>query len=213
MIIPAAKVDQPRLSDASPASLCETARVDVEPLPILAFGGKPPIRLWVAHGLHCAVYWGYCSFNGYIQLPPGHVDREFAEAYNEVKREDFETNPDPHRIIDRFIPSGYDVVDVPAHGGLTYGPDDQGWVGFDTGHAWDDWPDEEIEKWLRPVDEEQWFAFREMQLVVGPDSWPPGRLTRRYSPDLSAQPWSMELLIAETEAVAERLAAMARTAE
>jgi hypothetical protein len=30
---------------------------------------------------------------------------------------------------------------VSAHGGVTYGPDADGWIGFDTLHAGDVWPD------------------------------------------------------------------------
>jgi hypothetical protein len=46
------------------------------------------------------------------------------------------------------IPAGHpwagrdrDTLRVDAPGGLTYGPDEAGWVGFDTTHLWDRWPD------------------------------------------------------------------------
>lgn len=178
---------------------------ELEPVPVLAFG-RPAIKLWTHAGLNCAIYWGRSSFNGYVQLPPGHVEREFAEAYTEVKRQDFEAEPDP--LWRRFIPSGYDLVSAEAHGGLTYGPDEQGWVGFDTAHYMDDWSDEEIERWLRPVDEEAWLEFREMQLLI-PDAWPAGRLTKKDG-RLDYHPWTMEELIGEVEDVAAQLAALVR---
>lgn len=32
-----------------------------------------------------------------------------------------------------------DVEEIPCPGGITYGPDVAGWIGFDTGHAWDEY--------------------------------------------------------------------------
>ena len=40
----------------------------------------------------------------------------------------------------RFGTATYDDIDVDVHGGLTYGPDEDGWVGFDTVHCNDVWP-------------------------------------------------------------------------
>jgi hypothetical protein len=56
----------------------------------------------------------YGAANGYVILPEGH----------------------PWRELD--LMSEYDVVKV--HGGITYGPTSDGWIGFDTLHAFDVWP-------------------------------------------------------------------------
>jgi len=70
------------------------------------------IREWTAHGMRCAVVvnpFGGC--NGYVKLPTG-----YPRAWQ-----------------------SYDDINVDAHGGLTYGPDEDGWVGFDTLHMGDWW--------------------------------------------------------------------------
>ena len=73
----------------------------------------------VSHGTHNGIPWalmqnptlGICC--GYVQLPEAH----------------------PWRAGDP------DILDhIDAHGGITYGPDKQGWIGFDTGHYGDHWP-------------------------------------------------------------------------
>lgn len=40
----------------------------------------------------------------------------------------------------------YEKIGVTVHGGLTYGTDAEGFVGFDTLHAGDWWPEEELSK-------------------------------------------------------------------
>lgn len=57
----------------------------------------------------------YGAANGYVILPEGHPWRD-----KDLQMEDSET------------------VDV--HGGVTYGPTADGWIGFDTLHAFDIWP-------------------------------------------------------------------------
>lgn len=45
--------------------------------------------------------------------------------------------PDPARL-----PEEWDAeTELEVHGGITYGLDEEGWVGFDTAHAGDVWPD------------------------------------------------------------------------
>ncbi len=56
----------------------------------------------------------YGAINGYAKLPEGHPWHELDLQWDDSE-----------------------VVDV--HGGITYGPKD-GWIGFDTLHAWDIWP-------------------------------------------------------------------------
>lgn len=56
----------------------------------------------------------YGAVNGYVKLPEGHPWRELE------------------------LQMGEGEVDV--HGGITYGPDPDGWCGFDTLHYQDNWP-------------------------------------------------------------------------
>ena len=56
----------------------------------------------------------YGAANGYVILPEGHPWREKELQFGDV--------------------------DIDVHGGITYGPKDDGWIGFDTLHAWDKWP-------------------------------------------------------------------------
>ncbi|GAA1361213.1 hypothetical protein [Brevibacterium luteolum] len=59
--------------------------------------------------------------------------------------------PDSHPWLAEPLLSGYNVIDI--SGGITYGPDSEGWIGFDTLHACDYWPDSPFEP--RPYDR-QW---------------------------------------------------------
>jgi hypothetical protein len=73
---------------------------------------KPAIQGGVERGIRWAVLRspiGGC--NGYVKLPTG-----YPKAWGT-----------------------YDDIDVDVHGGLTYGPDEEGWVGFDTAHLGDVW--------------------------------------------------------------------------
>jgi hypothetical protein len=49
--------------------------------------------------------------------------------------------PDNHP----FYGKDYDEIDVDAHGGITYA-DEDGWIGFDTAHAFDYWAPAELAK-------------------------------------------------------------------
>lgn len=73
----------------------------------------------VAHGRHLLIRWvityndlrGFEALNGYCQLPQG----------------------SPWLQLD------FDDIPVDVHGGLTYGPDEKRFIGFDTAHAFDVW--------------------------------------------------------------------------
>lgn len=129
--------------------------------PVAAFS-QQPLRLWQAHGLDCAIYAGTLgSLNGYVRLPENHLDWQIADALDAVGREQ------RLRRFGRDLPAGYDFVDVDVHGGLTYGPDEEGWVGFDTAHHGDLWPIEELLEHLKPVDEEAFSRAEEVRLILG----------------------------------------------
>ena len=85
---------------------------------------KPP----VAYGTHRGVEWytresvSY-GVNGYMRIPEGHPWRDL--TYGEINRRVSESDKE------RFDGGAWE---------LTYHADD-GWIGFDTQHAWDFWPD------------------------------------------------------------------------
>ena len=64
-------------------------------------------------GLTVRVVQGFEAVNGYVKLPEGHPWLEIEEDWD--------------------IPSN-------VHGGITF-RDNEGWIGFDTNHGWDVWPD------------------------------------------------------------------------
>lgn len=74
------------------------------------------LDVWEHEGFNCAMIKGFLGCNGYVQLP-----KEFHSK----------------RLLD-------DDIRVDVHGGLTYGMDESGWVGFDTGHSSDVWMDPDV---------------------------------------------------------------------
>jgi hypothetical protein len=68
------------------------------------------------------------AMNGYVQLPPDHPWRvaDLAEQFAKI------------------------------HGGITYGPDGDGWIGFDTLHSGDRWPGGLFEKFPRAQWHNDW---------------------------------------------------------
>lgn len=70
---------------------------------------------WPHHGVRCAIVASPLGgWNGYVLLPWGHPWRACA------------------------------WMETPLGAELSWGPDDQGWVGFDTGHGGDAWhPDDD----------------------------------------------------------------------
>jgi len=79
------------------------------------------LQQWEAHGLQCLIREGHDCLNGYVKLPSPLAKKY--ESYDDV-----------------------DLINLECHGGLTYGPNEDGWIGFDTAHWGDFWPDEELGK-------------------------------------------------------------------
>lgn len=81
---------------------------------------SPQDKKAIESGVESGISWRvvaapfYGAANGYVQLPEEHPWR------------------------DQELQMG--AVDVEVHGGVTYGPTQDGWIGFDTLHAWDVWP-------------------------------------------------------------------------
>jgi hypothetical protein len=76
----------------------------------------------LARGVEDGIEWFTCrapvwdAVNGYARLPEGHPWRGLS-----LQMEDYDKGP-------------------AIHGGITYGPDSAGWIGFDTAHSGDVWP-------------------------------------------------------------------------
>lgn len=83
------------------------------------------------------ITWATCeaplfgAVNGYVLLPEGHPWRGL-----ELQGSDYAKGPD-------------------AHGGVTFGPTKEGWIGFDTLHACDYWPGD---PYGPALDKKQWDA-------------------------------------------------------
>jgi hypothetical protein len=144
---------------------------------------NPPAVVWRHAGIECAIAFGWMNWNGYVRLPKRH----------------------PWRT------RSYDEIPVAVHGGLTFGPARErrspgepsyrparpasavgGWVGFDTCHAFDYWPDEELPE-LPPAMAESRRMLNE--LTDGRSA--PYRVT-----------WSRRLLVLEVERLAVQVAAV-----
>lgn len=71
---------------------------------------------WEHVGLECCVVRNpFGGLNGYVRMPEPFRSRKLH----------------------------YDDLGVEVNGGLTYGMDEAGWVGWDTCHSWDNWLDED----------------------------------------------------------------------
>lgn len=152
--------------------------------------GLQPRREWVHAGLDVATYANrfYGNINGYVRLPLSHPDLMAAEwAQLTADRQPF-LMPDGRLMVSQIL--GYDHIDVPVHGGWTYGPDIEGWIGFDTHHDGDRWPQSMCREFVQP----QWREHLEFALA----------LDERY-PTPTLILWSEERLEAEVERVAHDL--------
>ncbi len=152
--------------------------------------GKKVVERWQHAGLDCCICVGifYC-LDGFVRLPPGHPDRKLAELADAID-EAAELNPSPFPLE-----RGHQHIAVDVHGGLTHGPDSDGWVGFDTGHALDYWNDDDLQAHLRKDD-------RIAAHMIG---W---RLER----DGLGTRWTIQQLRDEVNRLAEQLAARAASA-
>lgn len=117
------------------------------------------LESWEAYGIPCEIRMGFIGFNGYVQLPEG--------MYRSAQvSEVFE-----------------------AHWGLNYGPDEAGWIGFDTAHAGDYWAPDDLEPYMDDVRRMTANSMRGM--------------AQRLS---YGRRWTMDRLRKETEALAQQVA-------
>lgn len=126
-----------------------------------------PLREWTHAGLTCRILASPMgsSLNGYVRLPAEHPS----------------------------FPKGYDDIEVDVSGGLTYGVDGDGWVGFDTAHAGDIWTEEALrEAGVEVSDRARSFM----------ESW------NRDAAEPWATRWTLDGMIAEVERLANQFAAI-----
>ena len=91
------------------------------------------------------------GLNGYVRLPKQLTgNRQPSREHGWIGEEE--------------LAESFDV-----HGGITYGPDEDGWIGFDTGHAGDIWPAEFIREHL-PREEMPFYDFYEFERQH-PSAW------------------------------------------
>lgn len=129
---------------------------------------SPAARAWVGPaGFECAILPGHVGYCGYVRMP-----LEWRERRLHVDDID---------------------VDVEAHGGLNWGMDDGGWIGFDTGHLGD--------VWLDP-DAPETEGERRMRERGAPWTEPMDLLSQG-----GFRVWTLERLRDETEQLAGQLAA------
>ncbi len=137
-------------------------------LPDLTFIELSALEDWSSEGVRCVIRPGFCALNGYVRLPEKLRDwwADYDEA-NEV---------------------------LSAHFGLTYGPDEDGWIGFDTGHYCDYWAMDDL---IGHIDNEGMHAAASFARI---NAQTPG-----------ARRWTREMLRAQCELLASQVASLAAT--
>lgn len=141
--------------------------MDREPKPEdIGIGAYRELERWEYNGYTCKVRLGMSAYCGYVQtsLPESLSFDDLHERF-------------PIRV----------------HGGLTYGVDPDGWVGFDCGHAFDVCVDEDGER----------LDVQTFGMEVYGDMTPGGG----GAEDLT-QVWTLERVRAETERLADELSAV-----
>lgn len=171
------------------------------------------VSLWVHSGLECAIAVGWISLNGYVRLPEGHPDWQYTSAQlaalttKQSLSEGPEIDPELAYLGGKLADAAlehpdynihYANIDVEVHGSLTYGPDEFGWIGFDTAHGQDYWELDEVLKVLKEDQRAEYEAnWRYWETTTAP--------MRKVMP--WTRSWTVTELIAETEHLADQLVA------
>lgn len=129
---------------------------------------------WEYLGLRCGIGGTHLSGCGYVQLPP--PLRHVWSWYDEIPYEEIE-----------------------AHGGLTYGVDGAGWIGFDTSHLGDYWEVEALAPLLDRLEYEELLHVREIY-----EQMPGGSVWERHQ----ARSWTIPLLKGATMELAASVFAL-----
>jgi hypothetical protein len=176
-----------------------------DPQPIPEFSDRQPIRLWRHQDIDCAIYMGTRAPCGYVRLPESSPLRPIAEAADVVHRteqhdEAFQDWIDAHPP-GAFGYQGLDEV-LDVHGGLTFGPTESGWIGFDTGHGFDLWQLDELRQWI-PEGSVERQHFEEIVKLGAHISQIIGQHRDGFVID-----WTLEKLVHAVEHLAEQVLAV-----
>jgi hypothetical protein len=137
-------------------------------LPDLTFIQLGAIEEWDSEGVPCVIRPGFSSLNGYVRLP---------EALRDWWKDDDEASV----VLDAYM-------------SLNYGPDEDGWVGFDTAHFCDYWAADDL---IGLVDDEGMMCAASFAR------------TNQHFP--GARRWTRTRLREEVETLAAQVAALAKT--
>lgn len=137
-------------------------------LPDLSFIQLGAVEEWEGDGISCVIRPGFCSLNGYVRLPQS--------------------------LRDWWSDSNEAAVVLDAHMSLNYGPDEDGWVGFDTAHYCDYWAADDL---IGLVDDEGMMTAASF-----------ARINHQVA---GARRWTRLLLRAEVDMLAAQVAALAKT--
>jgi hypothetical protein len=137
-------------------------------LPDFSFIQLGAVEEWDSDGVPCVIRPGFSSLNGYVRLPV--ALRDWWKDYGEA------------------------AVVLDAHMSLNYGPDEDGWVGFDTAHYCDYWAADDL---IGLVDAEG------MALAAA--------FARINSQLPESRRWTRTLLREEAETLAAQVAALSGT--
>jgi hypothetical protein len=138
-----------------------------EDLPDITLIGLGAVEDWTSEGVRCVIRAGFCSLNGYVRLPE--QLRDWWKNYDEAAQ----------------------VLD--AHMDLNYGPDEDGWVGFDTAHYCDYWAADDL---IGLVDAEGMYAA--------------AAFARTNAQFPGARRWTRQVLREEIEVLAAQVSALSR---
>lgn len=147
-----------------------------EDIRVAAFVDHQPVSAWVTEGMQCCTYSNLMGgLNGYVRLPGEHPDLIVALAAAALG------------------PCPYDEIEIWVHGGWTYGPDEEYWIGFDTMHAGDIWSPEDRLRlaWPESLRLVNFVITMEMDHPTPPSSWD--------------RHWTQEQVEAETRTAAQAL--------
>ena len=135
-------------------------------LPDLSFIELGAIEEWTSETVRCVIRPGHSSLNGYVRLPASL--RDWWADYEEA-----------NQVLN-------------AHFGLTYGPDQDGWIGFDTAHYCDYWAADDLIGRIAPE------ALKAANMFAHINAQVPG-----------ARRWTMQRLRDEIEVLAAQVSALA----
>lgn len=141
-------------------------------LPDLTFIELGAIEQWDSEGIPCAIRPGFASLNGYVRLP-------------ERLRDWWDDTEEASAVLD-------------AHMSLTYGPDEDGWIGFDTAHYCDYWAADDLIGHVEPEGMMTAASFARINATADAGA-------------IGARRWTKDRLRAEVETLAAQVAALAKT--